>query len=39
MGNLKITKVVNGQVVTENGEIVEGVEVVERPPVMEFKEG
>jgi len=35
----KITKVVNGQVVTEDGEIVEGVEVVERPPVMEFKEG
>lgn len=35
----KITKVVNGQVITEDGEIVEGVEVVERPPVMEFKEG
>lgn len=35
----KVTKVVNGQVVTEDGEIVEGVEVVERPPVMEFKEG
>lgn len=35
----KITKVVNGQVVTKDGEIVEGVEVVERPPVMEFKEG
>lgn len=35
----KITKVVNGQVVTEDGEIVEGVEVVERPPVLEFKEG
>ncbi len=35
----KITKVINGQVVTEDGEIVEGVEVVERPPVMEFKEG
>lgn len=35
----KITKVVNGQVVTEDGEIVEGVEVIERPPVLEFKEG
>lgn len=35
----KITKVINGQVVTEDGEIVEGVEVVERPPVLEFKEG
>lgn len=34
----KITKVVNGQVITEDGEIVEGVEVIERPPVMEFKE-
>ena len=34
----KVTKVVSGQVVTEDGEIVEGVEVVERPPVMEFKE-
>lgn len=34
----KITKVINGQVVTEDGEIVEGVEVVERPPVVEFKE-
>lgn len=31
----KATKVVNGQVVTEDGEIVEGVEVVERAP--EFK--
>lgn len=35
----KVTKVINGQVVTEDGEIVEGVEVIERPPVMEFKEG
>ena len=35
----KITRVVNGQVITEDGEIVEGVEVIERPPVMEFKEG
>ncbi|WMM24079.1 host-nuclease inhibitor Gam family protein [Tissierella sp. MB52-C2] len=35
-GELKAaTKVVNGQVVTEEGEIVEGVEVVERAP--EFK--
>lgn len=34
----KITKVINGQVVTEDGEIVEGVEVIERPPVVEFKE-
>jgi uncharacterized coiled-coil protein SlyX len=34
----KVIKVINGQVVTENGEIIEGVEVVERPPVMEFKE-
>ena len=28
----KITQVVNGRVVTEDGEIVEGVEVVERLP-------
>lgn len=35
----KITKVMNGQVVTEDGEIVEGVEVIEREPVLEFKEG
>ena len=35
----KITKVINGQVVTEDGEIIEGVEVVERPPILEFKEG
>lgn len=34
----KVTKIVNGQVVTEDGEIVEGVEVIEKPPVMEFKE-
>jgi len=31
----KVVKVVNGVVVTENGEVVEGVEVVERAP--EFK--
>lgn len=35
----KITKVVSGQVVTKDGKIVEGVEVVERKPVLEFKEG
>lgn len=34
----KITQTVNGQVVTEDGEIVEGIKVIERPPVMEFKE-
>ncbi|OLS02250.1 host-nuclease inhibitor Gam family protein [Tissierella creatinophila] len=34
----KITQTVNGQVVTEDGEIVEGIEVIERPPVLEFKE-
>lgn len=34
----KITEVFNGQVVTEDGEIIEGVELIERPPVMEFKE-
>lgn len=34
-----ITSVKNGQVVTEDGEIVEGVEVIERDPVLEFKEG
>lgn len=34
----KITKTINGQVVTEDGEIIEGIEVIERPPVMEFKE-
>lgn len=34
-----ITSVKNGQVVTEDGEIVEGVEVIEREPVLEFKEG
>ncbi len=33
----KITKVNNGQVVTEDGEIVEGVEVVERPPKFEVE--
>lgn len=38
-GKLKKTiQVVGNQVVTEDGEIVEGVEVVERPPVVEFKE-
>lgn len=31
----KVTQVVNGQVVTEDGEIIEGVEVIERAP--EFK--
>lgn len=35
----KITKVVNGNVVTENGEIVDGIEVIERQPTLEFKEG
>ncbi len=34
----KITKVVNGQVVIDTGEIVEGVELIEKPPVIEFKE-
>lgn len=34
----KITKVINGQVVTEDGEIVEGVEVIEREPTIEFRE-
>jgi hypothetical protein len=35
----KITKVVGNSVVIEStGEIVEGVKVIERPPVMEFKE-
>ncbi len=33
----KITQVSNGQVVTEDGEIVEGVEVVERPPKFEVE--
>ncbi len=38
-GELKKTiQVVGNQVVTEDGEIVEGVEVVERPPMVEFKE-
>ena len=36
----KFTKLIGGQVVfVGTGEIVEGVEVIERPPVMEFKEG
>lgn len=35
----KITKIAGNQVVTEDGEVVEGVEVVERPPALEFKEG
>jgi len=35
----KITKLVNGNVVTEDGEIVNGVEVIEKKPVLEFKEG
>ena len=34
----KITKTVGGQVITEDGEIIEGIEAVERPPIMEFKE-
>lgn len=35
----KVTQVVNGQVIyTETGEIVEGVELIERPPAIEFKE-
>ncbi|WP_042678491.1 host-nuclease inhibitor Gam family protein [Anaerosalibacter massiliensis] len=34
-----ITSIKNGQVVTEDGEIVEGIEVIERDPVLEFKEG
>lgn len=35
----KITKIVGGKVIIEDtGEIVEGVELVERPPVIEFKE-
>lgn len=34
----KITTVAGGQVVTEDGEIIEGIEVIERPPVLEFKE-
>ena len=36
----KATTVVGGQVVfKDTGEIVEGVELIERPPVIEFKEG
>src|SRR5699024_3065379 len=34
----KITEVVGDKVVTEDGEIVEGIEVVERPPKFEVKE-
>src|SRR5699024_6431986 len=34
----KVTETVNGQVVTKDGEIVEGIEVIERPPTLEFKE-
>ena len=35
----KVTTVVNGHVIhKETGEIVEGVELIERPPVIEFKE-
>lgn len=38
-GELKKTiQVVGNQVVTEDGEIVEGVEVVEREPTIEFRE-
>lgn len=36
----KFTKEINGQVIyIDTGEIVEGVELIERPPVLEFKEG
>lgn len=36
----KLTTVAGGQVVfVETGEIIEGVEVIERAPVIEFKEG
>ena len=36
----KKTKVADGQVIIEDtGEIVEGVQVIEREPVLEFKEG
>ncbi len=35
----KITQVINGQVITEDGEIVNGVEVIERGATLEFKEG
>lgn len=40
-GELKeLTEVVNGQtIIKETGEIVEGVELIERPPVLEFREG
>lgn len=35
----KVTTVMSGQVVfNDTGEIVEGVELIERPPVIEFKE-
>src|SRR5699024_4936072 len=34
----KITEVVGDKVVTEDGEIIEGIEVVERPPKFEVKE-
>src|SRR5699024_3770908 len=34
----KITKVVGDKVVSEDGEIIEGIEVVERPPKFEVKE-
>lgn len=36
----KSTTVISGQVVfNDTGEIVEGVELIDRPPVIEFKEG
>ncbi|MBS4538189.1 host-nuclease inhibitor Gam family protein [Clostridium sp. D2Q-11] len=35
----KLTQVVNGQVIyKETGEIIEGIELIERSPVLEFKE-
>lgn len=36
----KLTKVIGGQtIIKDTGEIVEGVELIERPPTLEFKEG
>lgn len=36
----KVTTIAGGQVVyVDTGEIIEGVELIERPPVIEFKEG
>ncbi len=34
----KITKVIGSKVVTEDGEIIEGIEVIQRPPKFEVKE-